>query len=350
MKRKIALLLCLLLLSACGAPPPDAAIDGSAGRQLPREAESICCISPFAGPLIVMFGKGDRLTSACNNVTRSVLLNEICPGTADVPVAKGSGSVNAETILENKTDLLFVDDGTWSNEDERAKLEELEKLGIPCVVIGCETLEEQMEAIRTVGAALGAEDEAAEYTAWYRDTLDRVAEACLETEKPRIYHAVNEAVRTDWPGSICAQWIALAGAENVSADGRALDLKGDKAYTTLEQIYVWNPDLIICNEPGVDGYILGDEKWKGLECVREGRVYQIPVGVSRMGHPTSTETPLALLWLAGLLHPDTFELDFRKEVRDYYARFYDYEMSEEMVTAVIEGDDMRKARTNSPVE
>ena len=170
------------------------------------------------------------------------------------------------------------------------------------------------------------------------------------SEKPRLYHSVNEAVRTDYPGSICAEWIALTGAENVSLAGGGLSLEGDKAFTTLEQIYLWDADLIICNEAGVDDYILSDEKWAGMRCVEEGRVYQIPVGVSRMGHPTSTETPLAALWLAELLYPDRFEIDMARELSDYYARFYDYQLNDEMIEAILDGDEMRAAKASSKTE
>ena len=37
-----------------------------------------------------------------------------------------------------------------------------------------------------------------------------------------------------------------------------LFLKKRKTYTTLEQVFVWDPDIIICNESGVNDYILQD--------------------------------------------------------------------------------------------
>ena len=123
-----------------------------------------------------------------------------------------------------------------------------------------------------------------------------------------------------------------------------------KSYTTLEEIYNWDPDMIICNEAGVDDYILTDDKWQGLRCVREGEVYQIPVGISRMGHPTSSETPLALMWLMNLLHPDLYPVDFTEELISYYDTFYDYPVSEELAEAILEGDEMRAAKVSVSAE
>ena len=351
----LAAVMLALVFAACSAPSGDdgsRTVTDSVGRSvsLPREIDSISCVCPFSGPMIVLFGYGDHLTTGCKNMTRSALLNSICPGISDLTVAKNSGSLNAEAILEHGADVIFVDQGTYEDADQRSKLD---AIGIPYVVVGYETLDEQLDAVAVIGAALGTEEEAARYIDWANSIMSRVEEGCRDipdSEKPRIYHSVNEAVRTDYQGSICAEWIALTGAENVSLTSGGLTLEGDKAYTTLEQIYVWEPDLMICNEAGVDDYILSDAKWTGLKCVEEGRVYQIPIGTSRMGHPTSTETPLALLWLAELLYPDHFDIDFSQELKDYYREFYDYQIDEETVDAILEGDEMRAAKTGSGME
>lgn len=324
-------------------------VTDSEGRlvQVPQNPQSICCICPFAGPLAVMFDKGEQITSICNNMDRSKLLKKIYPGISEAPVAKAGGSVNAETILELKTDLILVNSETWNEEAERKKLE---ILGIPCVVIGFENIEEQMEAIETVGAVLGADEEAKAYLDWYKEIILEVSETSADIpkeERPSLYHAVNESLRTDYEGSICAEWIAYTGAENVSLESDNLSLEGDKAYTTLEQIYEWSPDLIICNEPGIDDFILKDDKWAGLSSVQSKKVYQIPVGISRMGHPTSTETPLAILWLAETLYPERFDIDYNQEVYDYYKNFFDLELTEAEISNIIHADKMRTGKTGT---
>ena len=212
-------------------------------------------------------------------------------------------------------------------------------------------IESQLDAIEILGKVLGSEEEAGEYIDWCRNTYSEVRTALSASLGPKIslYHAVNEATRTDYDGSICAEWIAMTGVRNVSL-GSELKLEGEKAYTTLEQIYSWDPDMIICNEPGVDDYILSDPKWAGLRCVREAKVYQIPVGVARMGHPTSTETPLALMWLAELLYPELYDIDYVQVLKDYYHRFYDYDISDDTAEAIIEGDEMRAAKPSGSVE
>lgn len=360
MKRRICsaiLALCLTAAILCGCASISGQTAGDtitvtdcAGRTVavPKNPQSICCVCPFSGPIIVMCGYGDRVTTSCNNMTRSNLLTMICPSLAEAVVVKSSGSVNAEAVLEYGTDLIFVNDGTYEMPEERAKLD---SLGIPYVVIGFDDLESQLDAMLVVGRALGAEEKMRDYTDWCKSVYADVRQALSEApdDPVELYHAVNEAVRTDYAGSICDEWITMTNVNDVSL-GSDLTVEGGKAYTTLEQIYAWDPDVIICNEAGVDDYILSDEKWAGLRCVRDGAVYQIPVGISRMGHPTSTETPLALMWLANLLYPEQYEIDFIQTLKDYYLRFYGFEIDDDMAQAILQADEMRMEKASQKVE
>lgn len=357
MKRMTSLALaCLLLLcTLCGCspkaqPPTDGiTVTDCADRTVtvPADPQSICALSPFSGPMITLLGFGERITTTCNNAARSLLLAEICPQIKNAVVVKNSGSVNGEEVLAKGTDLMFADRGVYENEAERAKLD---ALGIPYVVVDFETIDEQFRAVRVLGEALQQSEKAEQYIRWFQSALDRADENAKTGMPVRLYHAVNEAVRTDYRGSYCAEWIAHTGVTNVSLESGALNMEGNKAYTTLEQIYAWNPDLIICNEAQVDDYILSDEKWVGLSAVQQGRVYQIPIGITRMGHPTSLETPLALLWLTKLLYPDTFDLDFDKELRDFYSTFFGFTLSDEWIAAIKDGSEMRTPKTQEKRE
>ena len=100
----------------------------------------------------------------------------------------------------------------------------------------------------------------------------------------------------------------------------------------------------------MDDYILSDEKWVGLSAVQTGRVYQIPIGITRMGHPTSLETPLALLWLTKLLYPDTFKVDLDAEIKDFYQFFFGYKLSDEWLAAIKDGSEMRTPKTQEKSE
>ena len=352
----LALAVCLLLSLLCGCgkqitPPQEGVtVTDCVGRTVtvPADPQSICALCPFSGPMIVLLGKGDKITSTCNNVARSKLLAAICPSLENAVVVKNSGSMNAEEIMARKSDLIFVNNEMYEADAERAKLE---TMGVPYVVIDFLTIEEQFRAVRVLGAALQNEAKAEAYLAWFQNALDLVDETVTAVKKPpRVYHSVNEAARTDNAGSYCAEWIAHTKAVNVSTGTDTLNIDGNKAYTTLEQIYAWDPEIIICNEAQVDDYILTDPKWQGLTAVSTKQVYQIPIGITRWGHPTSIETPLALLWLAKLLYPDLFSFDLTEKITDFYQSFFDLTPDSNLLEGMLEGDEMRTAKTNNKVE
>ena len=184
--RAVFLALCLLAALLCGCAAangqPSAetvTVTDCAGRtvEVPKDPQSICCVCPFSGPIIVMCGYGDRVTTSCNNMTRSNLLAMICPGIADAVVVKNSGSVNGEAVLEYGTDLIFVNDGTYETPEERAKLD---SLGIPYVVVGFDDLESQLDAVLVIGRALGAEDKAQDYADWCKSVYADVQQTRSE--------------------------------------------------------------------------------------------------------------------------------------------------------------------------
>lgn len=351
--KKIALLSIIIILityfSSCNYRVENlnsgVIVEDCIGRsiQVPKHPKAIATLDPFAGQAVIMLGYGDKMTGTVDGVKRDMLLQAICPNLADASVIKKGGSVNAEEVIALGIDLIFVKSDMYNNESEREKIE---KLNIPYLVIDYNNMEEQRNALLIIGKALGKLDDAKQVVSYYESTIERVAKIVKEIpmeDRPKLYHAVNEATRTDDKGSLGADWISVTGAVNVSLEAD-LALSDKNYYTTLEQIFVWDPDLIICNESGIDKYILEDTKWAGLRAVRDGNVYQIPIGVSRWGHPSSSETPMAILWLAKLIYPDYFkELDIKEEIQYFYSTFFNYQVSEEEINKIIDGEGIRSS-------
>lgn len=355
-KRKALIIICLALLSvlllcACQQseenPPQETSqtitVTDCVGRsvEVPKNAQSIAAMDPFAGQCVIMFGQGEHIKATVGGVQRDLLLQAMCPQLKDSIVAMSGGTANAEQLLSLNTDLMFVKGDVYDNDSEREKLD---KTGIPYLVIRYDDMESQMQAFLVLGRALGAEEEAQKVVSFYQKAIDTVSQTVADipqSKRPTLYHSVNEAVRTDIANSICADWIALTGVTNVSL-GKDLIMEEKNYYATLEQIFVWDPDLIICNESGVDDYILSDEKWAGLRAVREKRVYQIPIGVSRWGHFNSVETPLAIYWLAKLVYPQEFAgLDLEAQVKSFYHDFFDYDLDESTIEQILAGEGLR---------
>lgn len=42
-----------------------------------------------------------------------------------------------------------------------------------------------------------------------------------------------------------------------------------------------------------------------------------------------------LKWMAQINHPEVFDYDINKEIKDYYSDFYEYELTDEDVDSIL---------------
>ncbi|MDI9476064.1 MAG: ABC transporter substrate-binding protein [Natronincolaceae bacterium] len=357
----IAILLVLLLLQGCFAKKTGKSaedLNGDSykpvivkdyfGREvtISKPVNRIACGYAYTGHVVTMLGRANDIVAVVNGLQRDKVLTGKYPHIKDLPVPFSSGAINMEELLLTKPDLVFLRETTASDESVTSKLNQL---NIPYIVIEFTSIDEQIESISAIGKAIGEEEKADRYIAYYKKVMEdtkKVSSTIPEDERVTLYHSVNEAVRTDIEDSLAADWIKITAGINVSIEDK-LKTSGEKSFATLEQIYLWDPDIIIANESGVPDYMLSNEQWAGLRAVKEKRVYQIPNGVSRWGHPGSLETPLAILWTSKLLYPQYFEhINLEEETKKYYEEFFDILLDDVEVAEILRGEGMREPKTN----
>lgn len=324
-----------------------------AGREveIPEQSDRVACLYAYTGHVCVLLGCEDRIVAVVNGLKRDQLMQRKIPEIADMACPYGSGSINVEELASVAPDLVFL---RVENLADSGEEEKLKSIGIPYVVVDYVTMEEQIYSIETMGKALRCEERATAYLDYYRCTIEMVRNRVAqipENERKTVYHSVNEVVRTDIPGTLSYEVLDAAGCENVVQSSEELRLDGDKGMVTVEQIYVWDPDVVLANEPDAKEYFETDDKFSGLRAVREGNVYQLPVGISRWAHPGSLESPLAALYIAKLLYPDYFEdIDMVQEIQVFYETYFEISLSEEDIQMIISGQGMRtpKEGGNNP--
>jgi len=318
-------------------------VEDCIGREveLPVEINKVGCIYAISGHGTVMLGEGEKIVSVTSGLKRDKILTDIMPSILDATEPKSGGSINIEELLKDKPDVIFVRSDIALNERETEKLD---KFNIPYLAIEFDSIEEQQFMIKMIGKALGKEEKAEAYIKYYNEIIQLVGARTAElkeSEKVRVYHSINEATRTDPADSVPADWFDKAGCTLVSADGELKFIQNDY-YASVEQILEWNPEVIFANEEGVDQYILTDTKWQSLDAVKAERVYLLPNGISRWGHPNSLEIPLAMLWTSKKLYPGLFEdINIAEEVQGFYKTFFDLELTDEETEMILQGKGMR---------
>jgi iron complex transport system substrate-binding protein len=110
---------------------------------------------------------------------------------------------------------------------------------------------------------------------------------------------------------------------------------------SLEQIYQWNPDIILVwsgNFDGMDSYreIRTSVKWRNLDAVKRNAVYQVPWRpFGWIDRPPGMNRLIGVVWLANLLYPDVFPYDMVAVVKEFFLKFYHYNMSDEEAQKII---------------
>lgn len=352
MKKKIVLILMAIVLglTGCTSPVGDSQPEGrlvvdSYGRELvlPENPKRIGAFYPMAGHGASLLDRNIDIVAVSNGLKRDILLEKINPSLKDAVVAGSGREVNIETLINQQPDLLII---TGNMAEEAGQLKKLDNLGIPYIIVEYSNMEEQQEAIRIMGQALGQEEKAKKYTDYYSSVVelmeDRLADLA-EDEKYRVFHSISEAARTESKNSLCGDWLETAGLINVVESDEDLTLfENTKYFASLEQIYVWNPDLYLVQDNDVYDYLMSNEQWSGLDAIVNENVYVLPHGISRWGHVSSLEIPLVLLWSGKTFYGDRFEdIDLNHEIKYYYKEFYDYELSDQDVDNILKNQGMR---------
>lgn len=327
------------------AKPGHKIIKDCEGRsvEIPDRPLRVAALDSFAGEAMVMIGAGEKMVAAPNGVKMDSLLQKIYPNIQSVGVPMSGGTINAESLMNLKPDLILLKGAMYLNKGEVSKIN---KIGIPFLVINYTNMEEQVYALQIIGDAIGgeAQQKATSINDYYKGVIkmaNKISQKIPKEKRYRVYHSINEITRTDGIDTIGYDWITCVGAIDVSAKENLLSEDSDY-FASMEQIFAWDPDIVVCNEAGTVRYLMGEDKWAGLRAVREKRVYNIPVGATRWGQRGSLETFFAILWLGTTIYPEYYgDVDLKKEVLSFYKNYLGLNLDDETYNLILSGDGIR---------
>lgn len=251
-----------------------------------------------------------------------------------------SNTGNMEEILKVAPDVIISFGTTGKKDIEQA--EEIQKqLGIPVVIIDSE-LTKLDQAYTFAGELLGAQEKAAELGAYCKQSVEDVtaeSKQIDDSKRVRVYYAEGaKGLETDPQGSRHTQVLDLVGGINV-AD---VEMKEGKGLTqvSIEQVMKWNPEVIISWDDERGGYYSGiakDSTWQGIQAVQNKKIYEIPTSpFNWFDRPPSVNRVLGIKWLGNLLYPELYAYDMKAEVKDFYKKFYHYELTDKEVEELLE--------------
>ncbi len=132
------------------------------------------------------------------------------------------------------------------------------------------------------------------------------------------------------------RWLNSTGGYDVAAEA---GIDGIKA-VNMEQIYEMNPDIIFITNftetqpEDLYNNAFTDQDWSSVKAVQDKKVYKMPLGIYRW-YPPSGDGPLMLKWMAQKIYPELFTYDMGEEIKDYYSRYYSYDLSDAQVEQIL---------------
>lgn len=346
-KRLLALLLALVLvlsLAACGGQtvtgddgPEMKTFTDSLGRQVsvPTAPDKVAVSGPMAQ--IVLFALcPDALVGIANKWDKSAQ-QFLDTQYYDLPLLGqlygGKGELNLETLLSSGAQVV-VDVG----ESKESMAEELDALqqqtGIPFVHIDA-TLEHMDEAYALLGELLDMPDEANILSDYCRRVYDRAVDIAGSVEKARLLYITGESGL-----NVIAQNAYHAEVIDLLSDNLAVvdepSSKGTGNEVDMEQIMLWDPDVIIFAPESVYATVGDDPLWQGVTAIARGQYYETPLGpYNWMGFPPSVQRLLGMMWMAKVLYPDAAVYDLYTEVAEYFHLFYHCELTQTQYDALV---------------
>ena len=195
------------------------------------------------------------------------------------------------------------------------------------------------EAYRILGKLLGREEKAEELATWCETTYANMV-AMMEkvdadnARKSLLYCLGDKGVNVIARGSFHAETINmmannLAVVEEVVSSGAGNEVD-------LEQILLWDPDVIIFAPDSCYADIADAAQWQSVSAVSNGSYYETPYGpYGWLSSPPSVQRYLGMLWLGELLYPEYTEYDLQKEITTYYKLFYGCDLTDELYQDLI---------------
>jgi iron complex transport system substrate-binding protein len=245
-------------------------------------------------------------------------------------------TANLEVVLALKPDLI-LDMGSTSATYVSLADRVQQQTGIPYALLDGR-FDSTAAAYRILGGLIGQRQKGDAYAAIVEDTIKAVTGRIAVMPKggrPRVYYARGpRGLETGLGGSINVETIELL-ADNVAGGTR-----GGLATVSIEQVLLWNPDVIVTIDQDFAATVRRDPAWAPVKAVRDGRVHLSPkMPFGWVDFPPCVNRLIGLRWLAKILYPDLFPEDLKTQTREFYTRFYHVTPSDAQIERVLAGRD-----------
>ena len=262
------------------------------------------------------------------------MLPDIC-ARPEVGRLTGRGNTaNLELVIALEPDLI-LDMGSTRETFVSLANRTQEQTGIPYALLDGRFLS-LSTSYKKLGLLIGRERDGLDFEDYCIMTMGVITNriAHVEREKrPRVYYARGpRGLVTGLGGSINVETIELM-AVNVAGGNQ-----GGLANVSIEQVLLWDPEVIVTIDQDFAANVLHDPAWASIAAVKNKRVHLSPkMPFGWVDFPPSVNRLIGLWWLGKILYPDLFKEDLRELTRDFYTKFYHVTPTAAQIDHVLAG-------------
>ncbi|WP_313128751.1 ABC transporter substrate-binding protein [Anaerocolumna sp.] len=247
----------------------------------------------------------------------------------------GKGDLNLEEVV--KADPQVIIDVGESKSTIAEDMDAIaDQVNIPTIHIEA-TTESMSDAYRELGKLLGREEDA-EVLAKYCDEIYAKTQDIInkvgEDGKAKLLYCTGDGLSVLAKGSFHAE--ILDQVSNNLAVVDDISSKGSGNPVDMEQILLWNPDVILFAPGSIYDTVATDKTWQEVSAVKNNKYFEVPSGpYNWMGTPPSVNRYMGMIWITQLLYPDQAGYNAYEEAARYYDLFYHTKLTEDQYNALV---------------
>jgi len=337
----IAMVLSLLSLVACSnntgtKEPEKRTVVDMLGKEveIPAVVENYSVLYSSAVPICGMLDKNFAHMYICPK-GYAEWTGRIFPEVYSHATIVDKKAVTAEEIIESGAQVVF-----WSQSYNEEVVSALEKVGIACVNVKISDEASAIKVTQIIAEVFGT-DYAKLQAQKYIDVMKQSREDAVEL--------VSKIPEDKLPSVL-----VLGGADTLEAFGVndfeyywASQLRlnfivpssqgTDRVNLTMEQVYEYDPDIIIFEGWTDVEKLYNDPAWASLKATKNHMLLDTPMVLDVWCKP-GAETPLMYNWVISTCYPDyAQEINMIEELTAHFKDFFEYEMSKEEAEIVLAG-------------
>lgn len=290
----IGSLVAILMISGCVIDQPQQPSDeeykikivDQAGRTVyvPAKVKRVVSLWPEATRVVIALN-ASKLVGVSNWDKGDFIMTEIYPNLKNLPAVGDTQAANAEVIVALKPDVIFSDAIRPEQADE---IQELTGIPVVCVRINNQSTSKfSYDIFPLIGKAIGEEERGEYLKKFLEDEMSKVKNKVSKIPTDRRIKGYVTFAQDPLKTDRHLDPMDSAGVSNVAHDPKEVISDTGPWYSVnIEKLMVWNPDMIFMHflHKRLGNYtkeqIMNDPQWKHLKAVKEGKVYNVIVGLS----------------------------------------------------------------------